>query len=886
MLASSSRTVSQSKSGSSFSSTEAISSHQRNVSVSHPLSQTPVEIDPDELFTKHTVTEVRVIQRNLKNDAHAKQEELRQMVGERYRDLLQASTSIISIARSSKHVINALEETRTAILAQEKPSLHSKPTSARGNDAHIKLLLDVPEHLWRLMEKKKYFTAAWLFLLSRVVHRALIRDDGSDEETWNSQGIDVLDQFPLVQRQWEHVSSFRQQIIVRAKQSLQEYATSSEVGPPTIASVTVLKRNGQDICATLLTLHLLESQPLTEALALLFERRSKALEVLLSTTGVSTAQPSSPILSRRRARSPSNAGAGKTSTAARTIREVKESITVALDCICRTVKAVYEILEDKDAEEPLIRQVLGHIQNDKSVVSVSPELKLSTHDLLMSLPSSAHFLLLPQNLRSYKPYVDLDSSSTRVKQEVLRRKMEDWFEKSTKALRSATEKWLLEIKSVKNVWAIRVSSRTWINNFANLDQGRSTRLESIVDDVCRQRIIDLWNETLGDAKKSFEEQLSSLVSSFGQDKKITSDASPIHLLFKSPPLPATFVGGGTLDSSFQKYRAALTKQIQGRTPLLDDVLRDIEGSAQTIHYDLNQVLIKNGDIPDAVVQGLLEAYQPLSESLCTNVSGVLRSKAEHIAINTQSDLDAIVFVGHLADELATSSTFITHVSCNSKVASGFRSECTDIYNTTIERWREFIVSTNIARYRSSLRVVFVDKTCVSPSPNLLECLLSLANAISNLGITRDTARHLQLVDRTVRLFISHLLADDMDYEGLQGLHDVMLLKTVSGLFETQSSWGDIHPLLERWIAHIKEEISLRNMAIPSDAELAVRMSEYLTRTQILFAAILPRPSAASGLAGPSSSAFLPFGTPNLGRDIPAALDLVESPSRFGLLLVN
>jgi hypothetical protein len=58
--------------------------------------------------------------------------------------------------------------------------------------AHLKLLLDAPEYLWRLIERKKYFTAAWLFLLARVVHRALVRDDEQDEETWSAQGLDVL----------------------------------------------------------------------------------------------------------------------------------------------------------------------------------------------------------------------------------------------------------------------------------------------------------------------------------------------------------------------------------------------------------------------------------------------------------------------------------------------------------------------------------------------------------------------------------------------------------------------------------------------------------------------------------------------------------------------
>jgi len=58
--------------------------------------------------------------------------------------------------------------------------------------AHIKLLLDAPEHLWRLIEQEKYFHATWLFMLARVVHRALSRDDDlQDESSWLNQGIDV-----------------------------------------------------------------------------------------------------------------------------------------------------------------------------------------------------------------------------------------------------------------------------------------------------------------------------------------------------------------------------------------------------------------------------------------------------------------------------------------------------------------------------------------------------------------------------------------------------------------------------------------------------------------------------------------------------------------------
>lgn len=43
------------------------------------------------------------------------------------------------------------------------------------------------------MEKKLYLHAAWLFLLSRVVHRSLLRhgEDEDEEGGWASLGIDI-----------------------------------------------------------------------------------------------------------------------------------------------------------------------------------------------------------------------------------------------------------------------------------------------------------------------------------------------------------------------------------------------------------------------------------------------------------------------------------------------------------------------------------------------------------------------------------------------------------------------------------------------------------------------------------------------------------------------
>ncbi|ESK98208.1 vps51 vps67 domain-containing protein [Moniliophthora roreri MCA 2997] len=831
-------------------------------------SKLPEDLDPDELFTKHTVSEVRVIQQRLRHDADAKQEELRQMVGERYRDLLQASTSIIAIAQSSKRVIGALDDTKAAIQSQGEPSA-TRSTTVRENEdvhihmlqvlsAHIKLLLDVPEHLWRLMEKKKYLTAAWLFLLSRVVHRALIREDERDEEAWNTQGIDVLDQFPLVQRQWEHVSSFRQQIIVRAKQSLQEYAASTE-----------------DTCATLLTLHLLESRPLTDILTIFLEKRSKALDALLFQNSHTTLTPS---LSRRSKplEPDQKVTSGKTST----VKEVKDHAILALDCICRTVRTAHEVLDDRNDSQSLIRQVLGYIQSESpetQTSSLPPELKLSTHNLLTTLPSSAHFLLLPQNLRSYRPYVDLASSSSSLPQKTLCAKVDEWFEKSIDGLQSAIQRWLGDVRSVKNVWAVRLDVNSWINSSqVHLPSGKVSHLQSVVNDLCQRRIVDLWKASLEDAGKVFRDRLTEVVAAF-DDKRAEIGAFPVQLLFKAPSLPtASQIGVGSSDASFQRYRTALNRQLLGRTPLLDDILKGLEACALGMHHDITQVLSEYDDGSSTTLgQGLVQVYRPLAQTLCEGVTSTLHSVAENLSIEDQAHLDALIFTGHVADELSHSSPFVINISCEPDVARELRLRCAAIFESSIDRWRDYIVSFAITKYRST-RIIFSrahNDNSDAPSSNIVEALLYLADALKNLGTSRNISRQLRIADRTVHMFLYRLLKSE-DMNGTHGLYDLRLLQNLSESCgsESSSSWGDVRSQLDAKIYEITA----------NDTRADARTSEYLARMQVLLAALLPKPKDIL----PASTPLLPLGVPILGKDVPSALDLADSGARFGLLLIN
>ena len=50
--------------------------------------------DLETLFTNHTIDEIEKLSQGLKHDIDQKREELRTMVGERYRDLMEAADTI------------------------------------------------------------------------------------------------------------------------------------------------------------------------------------------------------------------------------------------------------------------------------------------------------------------------------------------------------------------------------------------------------------------------------------------------------------------------------------------------------------------------------------------------------------------------------------------------------------------------------------------------------------------------------------------------------------------------------------------------------------------------------------------------------------------------
>ncbi|KAI0328133.1 hypothetical protein GY45DRAFT_1255614 [Cubamyces sp. BRFM 1775] len=847
----------------------------RTASSSHKLDSLVNlnDLNPDELFTKHTVAEIRMVQNRLRAEADAKQEELRLMVGERYRDLLEASTSILSLAKSSKHVLEALEEMRDTVQSID-PSPAPK-RAATGEDkhlqvlqslsAHVKLLLDAPEHLWRLMERKVYLNAAWLFLLARVVHRALSQDD--DEQSWHTYGIDVAEQLPLVQRQWDSITPFRSQISHRATLFLREVNAAPG-----------------EVCATLLTLHLLESRPLPETLSIYLAQRTKTLSTVLA----------------RNASAPANGNVsdskpnGKAPHRPRkvVVREAKQRTLAALDVVSRTVHTARLVFADPSGEQPsMMKQALQFFQAPSETATHLPsELQLSTQILLSTLPSSSQLLLLPQSIRAYKPYVDGASLTAPSLQAQLQVRVEGWLAKAVQELRDAMSDWVAPLESVREVWDVRASLLEWLKNAEGLQPSEQQELGSLIDSVVLAQAATVWKTALHRLESSFEEVVSKAADALTENPdKQTLDTQPAEYLLQAPPIPSGLQTGAhsaaTAAVQFSKYRSTLQQQLQGRTPLVNSALSTLERHAADIREDI-AVMQKSSSSNSDLVDRLSRSYRADAEDVCQNLCRVL----ERVGNQQDSMLRVPLYVARITRELASSSSFFQQLECGETAVEGFRQRLNTLATKQMQKWQEETVSRVIQKHlgdRQLLRILPKAATGnanvpARPSSELTEALLSLSSEIQSIGASLDDEARQTQVYPTLRRFVSAFLDALADCPASE-----QLLWNLSFLRQLAASWGpNARDVLEQIDATVTKLRNGADTEMPSQTNLEASAQEYLAKTQVLLAALLPSHPVQSTAKADKSSSLLLFGSPAAEQGFEPALQLVKPPPRLGLLLVG
>lgn len=324
--------------------------------------------------------------------------------------------------------------------------------------AHLKLLLDAPEQLWRLLEKHNYLHAAWLFLISRVVYRSLMQGESQDDEDiehpWAESDIVVSVGVDLARVQGlpfiKHVGTISASSATMGynkpipntnfTQGYSELANNQSNAPSEWLEcdkecISFAIYLFQETCDTLVSILLLDSIPASEIVTLLLSQRSKALRTLLSKltptikspsglrsssslspdrlqnrqTASTLLKPRAPSLARPHGVSASTRLAQKTRK--ETVLGAKDTLKQALDLIVGTVETMRAIFggnrEPSNGTIPLVQRILESVQSISAEVTPPPR-KRSRHAHSMSVISSFH--ATPAPIPSNNPSQPLTST--------------------------------------------------------------------------------------------------------------------------------------------------------------------------------------------------------------------------------------------------------------------------------------------------------------------------------------------------------------------------------------------------------------------------------------------------------------------------------------------
>ncbi|CAE6454815.1 unnamed protein product [Rhizoctonia solani] len=891
-------------------------------------------MDPDDMFARYSVAEIRTIRARLLVDADGKREELRQMVGERYRDLLHASTAITNMAGTSERVFATLLDMREScariLQLDESPKTrhrsipNGKTTKAQEDahlktlqtlSAHLKLLLDSPEHLWRWLEKKQFLHAAWLFLLARTVYRKLSKspdEEESEEEevasgdiNWSRHGIDVMEQFPIASKQWEMIGQFRPQIVHKATQALRESSMPHRETAETLIAILLL-----DALSTARTRDLFLSQrsktlasllnpPLSTSRRPISPNRAqnrKATAALLSPAASprSILSPSTQLL-----KTPITPSAANLKSERKAVREVIKIFRAVISLVggtAATTQAIYgahgllpAIIMDiqTDMTSSNIPSFASHAQFPVSssiqpVVSTSRN--LTTPQILHSLPSSSLLLrFLPPSITGYTPYVSTDSDGLGVtKAEETEGELDGWLSNALEALATPARNWLGKLGSVRAVWAVRAAV---IKGTLSLEGALETknRLLGAVEAAFISRVSEIWESRLENIEAGVGDALmriTALLEGIHEDTK-DEDANPLVFVYSSElPILRTEPGG---DTSFRLFKNTLERRANRRTALLDSVLSEMEAASQEFREELNVALGDNNS--SETNARLTSSYQPRAAETCMRIASAVSKALDDAEVHgNKATANVTVFVGRLANALANHSIFLANLSCSQDTTTHVKDNLTDTHNKSIDLWRVQSCEHALGTYQPAFASYPSRVSILRPSNHLISALMVLTSSINSLGMTLDELRAKKVTNALLSAFESLFVAGmPVEHAPDQVVWDLMFLKEAQRVQEGQDK-DDTNPgngpSASMVDSHFQKYSEEDRQAVNAT------LRDQLARSQLLLSTLIDiRTSSAQSKQPRGQNALLPLGAPPTETDFRPALDLVKPCTRFGMLPV-
>ncbi|XP_014513651.1 conserved oligomeric Golgi complex subunit 1 [Vigna radiata var. radiata] len=196
--------------------------------------------DAESLFRTKPIAEIRKTEAATRRQIEDKKEELRQLVGNRYRDLIDSADSIVRMKASCNGISSNITAVHGRIRSlslsqsQSQAKLHSQSRAwTYGAACRVKYLADTPENIWGCLDEGMFLEAASRYVRAKNVHHHLFVDSDDQKKKF-------LSNFAMLQHQWQIVESFRAQISQRSRDRLLDRGLAIAAYSDALAAVAVI----------------------------------------------------------------------------------------------------------------------------------------------------------------------------------------------------------------------------------------------------------------------------------------------------------------------------------------------------------------------------------------------------------------------------------------------------------------------------------------------------------------------------------------------------------------------------------------------------------------------------------------------------------------------
>ncbi|XP_038072145.1 conserved oligomeric Golgi complex subunit 1-like [Patiria miniata] len=513
-----------------------------------------LDMDTGQLFETYTIEEIRKIERETRSDIEKKKEDLRQMVGERYRDLIDAADTISDMKACTEKIVSAVQGMqgyctklqKTHMVKGVLASPRVKPERSSQNDfyaiaSQTKLLMDMPEKIWSAIESSEHLQATELYLLACHIVSSLQLDSNTQ------QSAQLLAWFPVLSRQWAAISHFKAGILQSCRKLLKNGSVSDQATAEALCSIMLLE----------------EGSPRQVFTEFLLARKAAVQQCFHA----------------------SQHGMG-----------VKGQICSVIELICVTVKQIYAVFyhQQDNPDEAHSNLLLKTLQEVTSEQHASNKKKGILQNEMMSASFTKH---LPSSVISFRP--SPRTPSTTIAPTYLQQSVEQWVETCIQDVHSGVGKLLNHVTSMKALAAIRDAVWDMLAE-DDSDISWSTVCQCVLD-----RHLSLWGEfirplfltrvqaiiqdaldqTSTGTQRHTQQALADL-GSLSAEQDIAA-----YVWAEAPtdtPSPAAWKGGGSLGRQHAGEPGGLYMKARAFTPRTQGICTTLDSQLNSLLEDMAQ----------------------------------------------------------------------------------------------------------------------------------------------------------------------------------------------------------------------------------------------------------------------------------------------------------